>query len=148
MKKLTSKCGYPVLVNFAHVADVSICDLSDLCDFESNARGEFQGLGLKIKYVNEDIRIVRECLFDLEALGVFEDNLLPEPSKAMISADGEILRVGDLAWVRNSCQGREPIKIEIGQILDRKVVYSEPVEGTTGAKKDTVFKFEPHAYWT
>ena len=68
MIRLTSKLGYPVLVNFDHIRDVSICELKDKCDFEANAQGEFQSLGLRLEYSNGKTRIIRDCLDDLNQL--------------------------------------------------------------------------------
>ena len=68
MIRLTSKLGYPVLVNFDHVRDVSICELKDKCDFEANAQGEFQSLGLRLEYSDGKTRIIRDCLDDLNQL--------------------------------------------------------------------------------
>ena len=68
MIKMTSKLGYPVLVNFDHIRDVSICELKDKCDFEANAQGEFQSLGLRLEYSNGKTRIIRDCLDDLNQL--------------------------------------------------------------------------------
>ena len=68
MIRLTSKLGYPVLVNFDHIRDVSICELKDKCDFEANAQGEFQSLGLRLEYSDGKIRIIQDCLSDLNQL--------------------------------------------------------------------------------
>ena len=68
MIRLTSKLGYPVLVNFDHIRDVSICELKDKCDFEANAQGEFQSLGLRLEYSDGKTRIIRDCLDDLNQL--------------------------------------------------------------------------------
>ena len=70
--KLTSKCGYPILVNFANVVDVEICYLNSKCDFEKRIDNEPDGLGLRITYVSDTVRIVRESLSDLKELGVYE----------------------------------------------------------------------------
>ena len=68
MIRLTSKLGYPVLVNFDHVRDVSICELKDKCDFEANAQGTFDSLGLRLEYSDGKTRIIRDCLDDLNQL--------------------------------------------------------------------------------
>ena len=68
MIRLTNKLGYPVLVNFDHIRDVSICELKEKCDFEANAQGEFQGLGLPLEYSDGKTRIIQDCLSDLDQL--------------------------------------------------------------------------------
>jgi len=68
MIRLTSKLGYPTIVNFDHIRDVSICELQEKCDFETNAQGEFQGLGLRLEYSDGKIRIIRDSLSDLSQL--------------------------------------------------------------------------------
>ena len=68
MIRLTSKLGYPVLVNFDHVRDVSICELKERCDFEANAQGEFDSLGLRLEYSDGKTRIIQDCLSDLNQL--------------------------------------------------------------------------------
>ena len=68
MIRLTSKLGYPVLVNFDHIRDVSICELKDKCDFEANAQGTFDSLGLRLEYSDGKTRIIQDCLSDLNQL--------------------------------------------------------------------------------
>ena len=69
--KLTSKCGYPILVNFANVVDMEICYLNSKCDFEKRIDNEPDGLGLRITYMSDMVRIVRESLSDLEKLRIY-----------------------------------------------------------------------------
>ena len=68
MIRLTSKLGYPVLVNFDHIRDVSLCELKEKCDFETNAQGEFQSLRRRLEYSDGKTRIIRDCLDDLNQL--------------------------------------------------------------------------------
>ena len=68
MIQLTSKCGYPVLVNPQQVCEVCICSLSEKCDFESPEKVEDCGLGLKLTYVCGKTRVVTECISDWEEL--------------------------------------------------------------------------------
>ena len=57
--------------------------------------------------------------------------------------------VGDFVWIRNSVEGRPPTRHKIGEILERKIIYDDPIDGEyEGAKKTSVFKLKDNAYWS